>query len=267
MEDKSVATDEYLEPLTATYLEVARLEAVLNGLVEHKVEAIKNEKSNKRLASSIWSSPNKRKDSSDRKRKRRKHEPIKYKKTSRSKQRVSTSSPESPRYGVGIARPLLHEDEAYLHSPCFCGEDVVEVINPAASYEDRDYISLKIDDLELDEEEEAERRRARRMRRRRRRKRRRRMKAQMASAVAVVENVKVIDPDELPQRAKWTIIATACLLLFMCLMLVGVTLRMAPLIDDMVRKENEELMNSLQRESNDETAIDDQIMSSAAPET
>lgn len=35
------------------------------------------------------------------------------------------------------------------------------------------------------------------------------------------------------QRARWTIIATACLLLLMCLLLVGVTLRMAPLIDDM----------------------------------
>lgn len=35
------------------------------------------------------------------------------------------------------------------------------------------------------------------------------------------------------QRARWTIIATACLLLLMCLLLVGITLRMAPLIDDM----------------------------------
>lgn len=45
--------------------------------------------------------------------------------------------------------------------------------------------------------------------------------------------LKVIDPDDLPQRARWTIIATACLLLVMCLALVGATLRMAPLIDDM----------------------------------
>ncbi|KAG5677196.1 hypothetical protein PVAND_006976 [Polypedilum vanderplanki] len=50
------------------------------------------------------------------------------------------------------------------------------------------------------------------------------------------KSLKVIDPDsdELPQRAKFTIVATACLLLIMCLLLVGVTLRMAPLIDDMV---------------------------------
>lgn len=43
----------------------------------------------------------------------------------------------------------------------------------------------------------------------------------------------MIDPDDLSQRARWTIIATACLLLVMCLLLVGVTLRMAPFIDDM----------------------------------
>ncbi|XP_055838782.1 uncharacterized protein LOC129906855 isoform X2 [Episyrphus balteatus] len=47
------------------------------------------------------------------------------------------------------------------------------------------------------------------------------------------QTVKVIDPDDLPQRARWTIIATAFLLLIMCLMLVGITLRMAPIIDDM----------------------------------
>ncbi|XP_065079324.1 uncharacterized protein LOC135702219 [Ochlerotatus camptorhynchus] len=56
------------------------------------------------------------------------------------------------------------------------------------------------------------------------------------------QSVKVIDPDDLPQRARWTIIATAFLLLIMCLLLVGITLRMAPLIDDMVRQENERLM-------------------------
>ncbi|XP_058458164.1 uncharacterized protein LOC131434911 isoform X2 [Malaya genurostris] len=47
------------------------------------------------------------------------------------------------------------------------------------------------------------------------------------------QSVKVIDPDELPKRARWTIIATAFLLLIMCLFLVGLTLRMAPIIDDM----------------------------------
>lgn len=56
------------------------------------------------------------------------------------------------------------------------------------------------------------------------------------------QSVKVIDPDDLPKRARWTIIATAFLLLIMCLFLVGITLRMAPIIDDMVRQENERLM-------------------------
>lgn len=72
--------------------------------------------------------------------------------------------------------------------------------------------------------------------RRKRRRRKRRMKRQLAIAATPIileDQVKVIDPDELPQRARWTIVATACLLLFMCLLLVGITLRMAPIIDDM----------------------------------
>ncbi|XP_055316211.1 dentin sialophosphoprotein [Sitodiplosis mosellana] len=59
--------------------------------------------------------------------------------------------------------------------------------------------------------------------------------------------VKVIDPEDMSQRARWTIIATACLLLLMCLLLVGVTLRMAPLIDDIVRQENERIQESMNR--------------------
>jgi hypothetical protein len=42
-----------------------------------------------------------------------------------------------------------------------------------------------------------------------------------------------LDPEDLPKRARWTIIATACLLLLMSVLLVGVTLRMAPIIDEM----------------------------------
>uniref|UniRef100_A0A336LLJ8 CSON011463 protein n=1 Tax=Culicoides sonorensis TaxID=179676 RepID=A0A336LLJ8_CULSO len=53
--------------------------------------------------------------------------------------------------------------------------------------------------------------------------------------------IELLDEDDLPERARWTIIATACLLLVMCLFLVGITLRMAPLIDDIVRQENERL--------------------------
>ncbi|XP_065333375.1 uncharacterized protein LOC135935177 [Cloeon dipterum] len=57
-----------------------------------------------------------------------------------------------------------------------------------------------------------------------------------------------VDPDELSKRARWTIVATACMLFFMCFLLVGITLRMTPIIDEMVRKENEQLMNSLNRD-------------------
>ncbi|XP_022825089.1 uncharacterized protein LOC111355435 isoform X3 [Spodoptera litura] len=65
---------------------------------------------------------------------------------------------------------------------------------------------------------------------------------------AIDEQAKVIhvlDPDELPRRARYTIMVTACLLLFLCLLLVGVTLRMAPLIDDMVRQENERMIHDV----------------------
>ncbi|KAI8424243.1 hypothetical protein MSG28_002814 [Choristoneura fumiferana] len=83
---------------------------------------------------------------------------------------------------------------------------------------------------------------------RRRRRRRRRQRAAEAAqprkhrtllVSAIDEQAKVIhvlDPDELPRRARYTIMVTACLLLFLCLLLVGVTLRMAPLIDDMVKE-------------------------------
>ncbi|VVC43688.1 Hypothetical protein CINCED_3A005492 [Cinara cedri] len=60
--------------------------------------------------------------------------------------------------------------------------------------------------------------------------------------------VHTLHPDDLPQRARWTIIITAGLLLITCMLLVGVTLRMAPVIDELVRNKNEELMNSLDRE-------------------
>lgn len=112
---------------------------------------------------------------------------------------------------------------------------------------DDDYISLKIDDYDDVEEdailaEEA----IKRARRKRRRKRKKRAKRRMTmSTIPIEEDVKVIDPDELPQRARWTIVATACLLLFMCLLLVGVTLRMAPIIDDMGKLYNRHNLKAL----------------------
>jgi hypothetical protein len=50
---------------------------------------------------------------------------------------------------------------------------------------------------------------------------------------AMITATSFHDPDELPKRARWTIVATAGLLLFMCVLLVGITLRMAPIIDEM----------------------------------
>ncbi|XP_011501734.1 PREDICTED: uncharacterized protein LOC105365304 [Ceratosolen solmsi marchali] len=75
--------------------------------------------------------------------------------------------------------------------------------------------------------------------------RRKRKRPKLEKSLVDVEGLEV---DDLPPRARWTIVATACLLLAMSLLLVGVTLRMAPIIDEMVRKENEELLNSLNRD-------------------
>jgi hypothetical protein len=47
-----------------------------------------------------------------------------------------------------------------------------------------------------------------------------------------------LDADDLPKRARWTIIATACFILLMSVLLVGITLRMAPIIDDMGKSDH-----------------------------
>ncbi|KAK7601356.1 hypothetical protein V9T40_008797 [Parthenolecanium corni] len=64
------------------------------------------------------------------------------------------------------------------------------------------------------------------------------------------KKISRIDPEDLPKRARWTIIITSGLLILTCMFLVGITLRMAPVIDQMVRTQNEELMNSLNRNTN-----------------
>lgn len=61
----------------------------------------------------------------------------------------------------------------------------------------------------------------------------------------------VVHPDDLPQRARWTIIITAGLLLVTCMLLVGVTLRMAPVIDEL--GENSEAFLPFGRHPNPET--------------
>ena len=103
-------------------------------------------------------------------------------------------------------------------------------------YDEDDYVALNLEG-ELEEEEEEEEslsgpekrddKRERYHRPRRKRKRRRRI------VEPEVLEEEYVDPEELPPRARWTIMATACLLLAMSLLLVGVTLRMAPIIDDM----------------------------------
>lgn len=111
--------------------------------------------------------------------------------------------------------------------------------------EDEDYLALNIAD-ELEEEEtfsgperiEEPRETYHRPRKKRKRKRRR--------IESVGPEEEIVDPEELPPRARWTIVATACLLLAMSLLLVGVTLRMAPIIDDMGKRIREsEIVNLL----------------------
>ncbi|XP_046749330.1 uncharacterized protein LOC124413031 [Diprion similis] len=116
-------------------------------------------------------------------------------------------------------------------------------------YDVDDYVALNLED-ELEDEEDShndqKKRRGpcdkyHRPKRKRKRRRRRIGPGETSEELA--------DPEELPPRARWTIVATACLLLAMSLLLVGVTLRMAPIIDDMVRRENEELLSSLSQDS------------------
>ncbi|KAB0803000.1 hypothetical protein PPYR_05186 [Photinus pyralis] len=166
-------------------------------------------------------------------------------------------------YGDEETREIIK----YLHCDSICSADDYINISPASypccSTEHpqmtmpctADYVSLKMEGFEDigDESSIAYRNYLNKDKRRRHRRRRRRRKKHLASHIEITslpisEEVKEIDPDELPPRARWTIVVTACLLLFMCLLLVGITLRMAPIIDDMVRKENEEFMNSLHRE-------------------
>jgi hypothetical protein len=112
---------------------------------------------------------------------------------------------------------------------------------------DADYISINMERAE-DEEEDTERHLDGLMdtedigagrahlqdaHRKRKRKKRRKKKADAEGRVRRGASGGGLDPEDLPKRARWTIIATACLLLLMSVLLVGVTLRMAPIIDEM----------------------------------
>jgi hypothetical protein len=109
---------------------------------------------------------------------------------------------------------------------------------------DAEYISINMERARDDEEEDTEHHfdglmdaedvgagRAAAHRKRKRKKRRKKMDSE--GRVRQGASGGGLDPEDLPKRARWTIIATACLLLLMSVLLVGVTLRMAPIIDEM----------------------------------
>jgi hypothetical protein len=115
---------------------------------------------------------------------------------------------------------------------------------------DADYISINMEGADEEEEEDEDteqhlnglmdaedvgpgRSSLRDAHRKRRRKKRRKKKADAEGRGRRGVRGGGLDPEDLPKRARWTIIATACLLLLMSVLLVGVTLRMAPIIDEM----------------------------------
>ncbi|KAL6434050.1 hypothetical protein ACFW04_005896 [Cataglyphis niger] len=140
--------------------------------------------------------------------------------------------------GGSCEYPRLHR------SACYFSQSAAQL---KIHYDDDDYVALNVaDELEeveiLSGPEKVDEPQGRYHRPRRKRKRKRR------KIDSVGPDEELVDPEELPPRARWTIVATACLLLAMSLLLVGVTLRMAPIIDEMVRKQNEELLSSLNRD-------------------
>ncbi|EEZ97374.2 hypothetical protein TcasGA2_TC011199 [Tribolium castaneum] len=246
MTDKAVSTEDLCIDLPRNAsLEAARLEAVIKTLIENKVETLKNAK---RKSSSITSSPkslfnklrgnststvsSKDKDDITSIHSQKRHEKSGHRK----------ASPSSPRPKAGRSLQFSDEDGnenfGFLHrdqppgARCYCRNNPNEI----QIHVDDDFISLNIDDYEnLDPEEVAAIRTVKRAQRKKRRRRKHHRKQMKMTAVAVqVNDFKDLDDDELSQRARMTIVLTAFLLLFMCLLLVGITLRMAPLIDDMV---------------------------------
>ncbi|XP_043284676.1 uncharacterized protein [Venturia canescens] len=137
-------------------------------------------------------------------------------------------------------------DHAGIHpSACYFSHTAAHL---KIHYDQDDYVAVNLEDafddrVSLNASKKRDDKRERFHRPRRKRKRKKRI------VEPDVPEEEYVDPEELPPRARWTIVATACLLLAMSLLLVGVTLRMAPIIDDMVRKENEELLNSLNRDN------------------
>ncbi|XP_025830343.1 uncharacterized protein LOC108738893 [Agrilus planipennis] len=181
-------------------------------------------------------------DSKDYKRSKRKHYSNRHERSECSCQKEcdpcknSSDIPETFQFlpseencGSEVSYPPAYSQEVWC-----CQNDKNGDIKPNYTEE---YISLKIEDCE-DEETKATIDRQRLKKKRKRRKKRHRMRQRQDRlrkiAVPINDDLKDLESDEeLPPRARWTIVVTACLLLFMCLLLVGVTLRMAPIIDDM----------------------------------
>ncbi|GLV41175.1 uncharacterized protein CBL_04699 [Carabus blaptoides fortunei] len=291
--DKAVSTEDLCVVSRDINLEVARLEAMLNTLVENKVEAMKADKPKQisnhstpkatkkrfqRITSSSTASSSHKDNAHGQNHQHRSHYRSHHGKRSRhgkrnghSRYRIASNSPESPRYHRTHNQQQVQQLRPCCEHGVFSDNEVNEAfdflsyqehvctatcdLDSAAcscpdnhngqlhlAYED-DYVSINIEDFENVEEDAIIRydalRRARRKRRKRRKKRRKKLQQRQISLTTTKDvKVKVIDPNDLPQRARWTIVATACLLLLMCLILVGVTLRMAPIIDDMGEQMN-----------------------------
>ncbi|XP_058801291.1 uncharacterized protein LOC131669771 isoform X1 [Phymastichus coffea] len=187
--------------------ELARLEAVLSALVEGKLEALR--------AGAGRSAGRPRRPSSS---------------------SLSSSQPRDPR------RPAPAGVRAARHACCSAAQ-------PRAACDADEQLALGFADepcgpedgtglagLEAGFRQSAGRPQKPRGGRRGRRRRGRRPRAARLVDVEADElelGSVMVDPDDLPPRARWTIMATACLLLAMSLLLVGVTLRMAPIIDEM----------------------------------
>ncbi|XP_068081818.1 1-phosphatidylinositol 3-phosphate 5-kinase-like [Anabrus simplex] len=145
----------------------------------------------------------------------------------------STDSPRQQGYhNYSYYIRQTHHHQVIVNSSC-CPSPTHSQSKMVASRYDTDYVSLHMERTREEEEEEEEEEMRRRKKRRRKRRKAAAAAAAAAGALEAARPKRMLDPEDLPKRARWTIIATACLLLLMSVLLVGVTLRMAPIIDEM----------------------------------
>ncbi|XP_072384419.1 uncharacterized protein [Diabrotica undecimpunctata] len=306
MADKAVSTEDLCgdQQKVSVAVSLVRLEAILQTLIENKVEALRNESRKtssihssqksilKRLRLTSTSSQSTTKEENEKERGKKtaivntdlpvKHDHVveveKVVRKSALKKESSISSASTiqqcacrmPSFEVSSLisdddrNRAMQYDNIYMDGcsslterppSCYCNPK----LEGQTIHYDEDYISLKIDP---DKPSPIDDLLAEEALYRARRKRRKRRKKELKKRMAMAQNTCFVEGGELNEtfkhltvedsskRAKWTIVATAFLLLFMCLLLVGITLRMAPIIDEMVRKENEEFVNSLTRHRN-----------------